>query len=144
GHTYAFYSVARDNVNNLEPGKVLAEASTRIPDILDVSGQVKIVPGAFRFNKATGRYMQAVALTNIGSGTIPGWVSLVLDKLSSNASLFNKTGVTSATSPAGSPYINIKAGNLAPKASLTVLLEFTSTSPAITYATRVLAGPGSR
>lgn len=110
----------------------------------DVTGQITVSRGGFRFNRATGRFVQTVKLTNKG-GAITGPVSLVLDSLSANVSLFKNTGVTSIFTPAGSPYINVAPGNLAAGASVTVTLEFTNpTKAAIHYSTRALTGPGSR
>jgi hypothetical protein len=74
-----------------------------------------------------------------------GPISLVLDGLSANATVFNPSGVTDAVeAPAGSPYVN-GPNNLAAGASATITLQFTDpTHAAITYKTRVLAGPGPR
>jgi hypothetical protein len=113
-------------------------------NIADVSGQVTITRSGFRFNRATGRFMQTVNLTNNG-GTISGPVSLVLDGLSANVGLVNQTGTTTAMVPAGSPYLDILAGDMTAGSSVTVTLEFTNPNrETITYSTRVLAGPGSR
>jgi hypothetical protein len=112
---------------------------------VDVSNQVSIAPGGFRLNRTTGRYVQQVLLTNTGLGSISGPVSLVLDHLSSNATFFNRTGITSSVPPTGSPYLNMATGGLAAGDSVTATLEFTNpTNQAITYDTRVLAGRGSR
>jgi alpha-tubulin suppressor-like RCC1 family protein len=112
--------------------------------VRDVTSQVVITRGGFR-RAPNGHYVQSVSLRNVGSTTIQGPISLVLNSLSGNATLFNKTGVTVATLPAGSPYINATAGNLAAAATVTVTLEFTDpTNAAISYSTRVLAGAGSR
>ena len=78
---------------------------------------------------------------------ISGPLSLVLDKLSSYASLVTVSGTTdSLAAPTGSPYVNVTNNNLAAGASVSVQLQFTDatrTTP-INYATRVLAGPGAR
>jgi List-Bact-rpt repeat protein len=111
----------------------------------DVTSSVSITRGGFVLNPATGRYAQTVTVTNISSATITGPISLVLDGLSANAALFNATGVTdSLDAPAGSPYLN-SAATLAPGQNTTFALQFTDpTRAAITYTTRVLAGPGAR
>ena len=107
---------------------------------------MKVTRGGFRLNRATGRFVQTITLTNTVGTTTVGPVSLVLDGLSSNAALFNPTGTTSATTPAGSPFLNVQAGDLAVGASVTVTLEFTTSDSkkGITYTTRVLAGSGTR
>ena len=87
-----------------------------------------------------------LTLTNTSGAAITGAVSLTLDSLSANATLFGKSGVTSATTPSGSPYLDVQTGDLAAGASVTATLEFTNSdnTKGITYAARVLAGPGSR
>jgi uncharacterized repeat protein (TIGR02543 family) len=111
----------------------------------DVSGLMFVTLGGFTLNPITGRFLQTVTLTNGSAATITGPISLVLDNLSSNATLANATGTTDALAPpAGSPYINAST-NLAPGQAITVTLQFTDPSRgAISYTTRVLAGPGSR
>jgi uncharacterized repeat protein (TIGR02543 family) len=108
-------------------------------------GPIGIVRGGFVLNMSTGRYAQTVTLTNNSGATITGPISLVLDSLSSNATLFNATGTTSLLAPpAGSPYINANI-NLAAGQSVPIALQFTDpTKTAITYTTRVVAGPVSR
>jgi hypothetical protein len=114
----------------------------------DVTSQIKITRGGFRYNRTTQRYAQQVTLQNVSSRHIGGPVSLVLDNLSSNAALFNRDGFTVFLSPILSPYINVNIGSdniLTPGESTTVVLEFTNPSNrGITYNTRVLAGPGLR
>lgn len=110
----------------------------------DVSGSIGIIFGGFTLNPITRRYAQTVTLRNDSAGTITGPISLVLDSLSSNASLLNASGHTAVTVPSGSPYVNANT-NLAPGASVSIGLQFSNPShAAITYQTRVLAGSGSR
>mgnify|MGYP000922524477 CR=1 FL=1 len=62
-------------------------------------------------------------------------VSIVLDNLSNNANLFNKSGSTSCAAPVGAPYVDVNG--------TTATLEFTNpTNAGITYNLRILAGPG--
>ena len=112
----------------------------------DVSSLITVTRAGYVYNFGTGRYAQTVTLTNNSASTLTGTFSLVLDNLSANATLFNETGTTDASDPpAGSPYINAPAPNLAPGQNTSVMLQFTDpTKAAITYNTRVLAGPGPR
>ena len=112
----------------------------------DVTSLISITRGGYVYNFGTGRYAQTVTLTNNSASTLTGTFSLVLDNLSANATLFNENGTTDASyPPAGSPYINAPAANLAPGQNTSVMLQFTDpTKAAITYTTRVLAGPGPR
>lgn len=118
-----------------------------VPAATDVSSEVTVTRSGYVLNLATGRYAQTVTVTNSSANTISGPISLVLDNLSSNASLFNATGTTSFAAPAGSPYITqfLSTGNLAPGQMASFSLQFTDpTRAAITYTTRVLAGTGAR
>ncbi len=112
---------------------------------MDVSSSIGVLGSGFVLNIGTGRVAQTVTLTNNSTMTIAGPFSLVLDGLSANAALFNATGTTSTLfPPAGSPYINATA-TLAPGQKIAIALQFSDpTRAAITYTTRVLAGPGSR
>ena len=112
---------------------------------IDVTSQVLVTPGGFRYNRSTGRFVQSVVLENIGTTVIAASVSLVLDSLSASATLFDRTGVTAAEAPLGSPYLNVSGSDLAPGASVSAILDFADpTKQVITYTPRVLAGPGTR
>jgi len=76
---------------------------------------------------------------------ISGPLSLVLDSLSRNAMLINKTGVTANFPPLGSPFVDVMIGAdnmLNPGESVSVALEFAKRRAGrdITYSTRVLTG----
>ena len=111
----------------------------------DVSTSISVTRGGYVLNPGTGRFVQTDTLTNNSANTITGPISLVLDSLSPDATLFNATGTTDTLEPpAGSPYINA-AVTLAPGQSVPIQLQFTdATRGAVTYNTRVLAGPGLR
>jgi hypothetical protein len=109
----------------------------------DVTSQVAIVRGGFHYASATRRWQQSVTITNASAAAIVGPISLVLDNLSVNATLLNASGTTQWLVPLGSPYVNA-ANGLAPGGSVTLGLQFADpTNAAITYTTRVLAGPGA-
>jgi hypothetical protein len=110
----------------------------------DVSGSISVVRGPFVLNPVTRRYAQTVTLTNTSTAIIAAPISLVLDNLASTATLYNATGVTEDMLPAGSPYINANT-SLGPGQRVSITLQFTAANTsAISYDTRVLAGPGSR
>ncbi len=123
-------------------------ASTANDCAPDVTPQVTITRLGYRFNRATGRYLQEVDVLNSGDTLIPAPISLVLDSLSTNAALFNKTGMTVCAPPLGSPFINatIAPGDsLNPGQRILLVLEFTNPpATSINYQTRVLAGQGAR
>ena len=115
------------------------------PPAADVSSQVRVTRGGFRYNLATGRYVQRVTLTNVSGKVINGPVTLVLDSLN-NATLNNETGTTVSAAPLDSPYIAVNLGNnpLGSGQSASVNLEFVDNSGLpVSYTTQVLAGTGS-
>jgi hypothetical protein len=149
GHTYAYTSRGVDQVGNIEALRTLADTATIIQASAcadDATTVVVVQKGGFRLNNATGQFVQNVTLTNAGSSPIAGPVSLVLVGLSTNAGLFNKTGTTSCSSPAGNPFIDLGIQtSLAAGKSVTTTLQFTDpTKTGITYNTRVLAGSANR
>lgn len=153
GYQFGTWSANVADANNPSTTVVMDSAKTVTANFtycgcaLDVSSSIKVTRGGFVLNLMTGRYVQTVTLKNTTAGSITGPISLVLDTLSSYATLYNPTGTTdSLEPPAGSAYVNVTNGNLAAGASVSVQLQFTDptrTTP-INYTTRALAGPGAR
>ncbi|MCC8998926.1 MAG: hypothetical protein LM522_05420, partial [Candidatus Contendobacter sp.] len=114
------------------------------PPACAATAPVSVTRGGVLYNRATKRYEQTLTVTNTSGSAVAGPIDLVLDNLSSNATLANASGTTSCTTPAPSPYITVGSGPLNPSASLTVKLSFISNGQAITYNTRVLSGTGNR
>ena len=82
-----------------------------------------------------------VHIQNTGSVAVPGPLYLVLDNLSSNATLNNAAGTTAVLAPLGSPYVrvNLDGNSLAAGDSASVQLDFSDPSlQPISYTTRVL------
>jgi uncharacterized cupredoxin-like copper-binding protein len=128
----------------MDANKVVTATFEACNCAIDVTGSIGITYGGITMNPLSGQFFQTVTLRNNSTGTITGPISLVLDQLSSNATLVNATGTTTEVAPAGSPYVNATV-NLAPGQSVNVTLQFTNPSrDAITYTARVLAGPGAR
>jgi uncharacterized membrane protein len=112
------------------------------PLAADVSSQIVFTPGGRRCWAATRQCFQTVTLTNNGATTV-SQVSLVLSGLGPNIALANRTGTTTAVTPAGRPYIDV--GSIGASISVGVGLVFDDPSLApITYSTQVLAGAGAR
>jgi hypothetical protein len=110
----------------------------------DVSSSIAVTRSGYTYNFATQRFSQTVKLTNTSGAPISGPFNLVLDSLSSNAALFNAAGLTSCAVPGGSPFVTSNTTTLAPGATVSVVLQFTNASRAVTsYTTRVLAGPAA-
>lgn len=152
GYQFAGWSVNVTDAGNPSTTVIMDSSKTVTANFaycgcaLDVSGSVRVTRGGLTLNPVTGRYAQTITLTNTSLNTIAAPVSLVLDSLSSNATLFNATANTDALDPpAGSPYANVTSSTLPAGGSVSFALQFTNpTHAAITYTTRVLAGPGSR
>jgi hypothetical protein len=166
GHTYGFLVTARDNAFNVENAPNVPDAVTSTVTALDVTTQLRINRGnvnqpvttrgyvqrTFRGRggggTVTGRATQIMTIKNKGGTPIQGPLSLVLDQLSPNATLFNASGRTMNIAPLGSPFINVNVGGdnvLSPGETVRVMLEFTNPSGnRITYRARVLAGEGAR
>lgn len=88
-----------------------------------------------------GKGLSIVRITNTGTVPVPGPLFLVLDNLSSNATLDNVTGTTAVLAPLGSPYVlvNLDGNSLAPGDSAVAQLDFSDpTLQPINYTTRIL------
>jgi hypothetical protein len=106
----------------------------------DLSAGVVVTRGGLRLNRATGHFVQTVTLTNVTRDAIDGPLSLVIDNLTSTASLSRPSGMTACRAPL-SPYVVMAAGCLVPGQSATTNLEFEDLQfQSFNYATRVLAG----
>ena len=100
---------------------------------------VAITRGGFVRDRLTGKYVQKVTITNNNATALNGPFYVVLDSLSTNATLFNASGTTSVYTPAGSSFITVPGSTLAPGASASVTLQFNNpTNAAITYSPRTL------
>lgn len=136
-HTFSVNSV--DNVNNAGSNSVVFSV---VQTASDVTNSVTVTRGPIVLNPVTKRYAETVTVTNSSANTVTGPISLVLANLT-NATLFNATGTTSFATPLGSPYVSANV-NLALGQSVSFALQLTNpTKAAITYTTRVLAGPGT-
>ena len=100
-----------------------------------------IARGGFVSDRRTGKLTQQITVTNTGTVPLQGPIDVALDYLSTNTTLSNASGTTATSSPAGSPFITVSSGNLAPGASVTVVLQFTKpTSGGISYGARAITG----
>jgi len=108
----------------------------------NATAAVSITRSGFSYSVISKRYAQTLTLTNASGSSIAGPIYVVLDSLSSNASLNNSGGSTDCAAPLGSPYVSV-AETLNAGASTTLVLQFTDPgNSAISYTTRVLSGAG--
>ncbi len=111
----------------------------------NVTAQVSVLRGGFVRKPGTTSFLQKVTIKNTGGVAVGGPLYLVFDSLSAGVTVSGAAGVTSATTPAGSPYVLVQPGALAAGASVAVQVVFVNPSLApITYVPRVLAGAGLR
>ena len=118
------------------------------PDLADLfapdalNGPLSVARTGYIRDRRTGQWGQQWTLTNTGTTRLAGPVFVILDNLSSNATLVNATGVTN-NPPAGSVYLTVPgtAGGLDPGASASVVLLFSDPiSQGISYLPRVQHG----
>jgi hypothetical protein len=124
---------------NFVPGQLTVTAPVCVPD---VTAAVSITRSGFSYSPISRRYAQTLTLMNAGGNAVAGPIYIVLDNLSSNATLYNAGGSTTCAAPVGSPYVSL-TGPLNPGATATVVLQFTNpTNAPINYVSRVLASAG--
>ncbi len=100
---------------------------------------------ASRSIRSTRRYVQTVTLKNNSSASITGPISLVLDQLTANVSLYNASGTTCPSVTSRQSVRRASTSTLAAGQSVAIQLQFTNAgNVTFTYDARVLAGPGSR
>jgi hypothetical protein len=87
-----------------------------------------------------------ISVTNTGTDTITGPISLVFDDLSPESFVLDPEGSTTAVAPAGSFYVDFTPsdGDLIKGHTETRIIRFRSSTESIQYHPRVLAGAGIR
>ena len=118
-HTVAYWSV--DTAGNTEAQHTLAV--TVAP--ADVSASVKMTQQGATLNRATGKYVGGVTVTNTGATALAGPLWLTLNGLTAGVTLDGAAG-----SNGGAPYV-VVAGPLNPGATVNVPLTFTNPARAV-------------
>ena len=105
------------------------------PTYIDVTGYIRTTGLSMAYNRATGKYVGNVLLTNTGSIPLSGPLHLQFDNLTAGITLSNATG-----SHNGSPYITVPGG-LVPDGAVTIPLEFTNPAKnPINYDAKIYSG----
>jgi hypothetical protein len=121
GHTYAFYSKARDNAYNIEDAHTQSDALTTTPNIIDVSSLMQISSSGLVYNRATKLFSGTLTLKNISQQSISGPLQAVLNNLTAGVTLANASGTSN-----GAPYLTANIATLAPGATATLTVQFSN------------------
>jgi hypothetical protein len=89
----------------------------------DVSSQVSVTHSGFGRNRTSGVWTATLTVKNTGGTAVNGPVQVVLTKLSANVTMVNSIGAHN-----GDPYVTVSTGNLAPGASVNVMIQFNNPS----------------
>jgi hypothetical protein len=157
GAAVNFSALATDEVDDQVPVSVSRPSGSVFPigtttvtaSASDISGNaardtftitvtpVNVTQSGYVLNRRLGVVVQQITVTNALSTPLSGPVALVLDNLSSNTVLTNRSGVTAD----GSPYLLISNGAMAAGATINVTLQFaTPASGGITYSSHTTYG----
>jgi hypothetical protein len=151
GHTYAFYSVATDNVGHVQATPSGAQASTTlVPPSPPPSGSEAIhdVTPRIRITRpkthGTGSSKVKLLLTNISGQVLDGPLFRGVGGLKKKVKVRGLAGVTTQHGPMGSPYVLVSAGGLGVGQAMPVMLTFKNpTGRAVRFTARLLAGTGT-
>ncbi|MBY0507249.1 MAG: hypothetical protein K2X03_25260 [Bryobacteraceae bacterium] len=105
---------------------------------------LRVQYSGFRFDRASGRFLQGITVTNAGTEAISGPFYLALTGLPAGTELANRSGVSSCALPASRPVFRLDEPLwLLPGQSTTATLQFTAASTAqIRYTGQLLNGSG--
>jgi hypothetical protein len=113
-HTVAYWSV--DQAGNTEQAR---SVGVNIGPI-DISASASFTQYGATLNRATGKYVGSVTVTNVTGSTLSTPLQVLLGGLTAGVTLDNASGVAG-----GAPYVTLGA-SLAPGASVSVPLTFTN------------------
>jgi hypothetical protein len=112
------------------------------PGVIPATPAFFVSLDSYKWDKKTQNVTERLSIRNISSAPAYAPLWLVLDNLSSNATLLNADGTTAVLAPLGDPYVSVPLGGdgiLRPWESKSVVLEFSDpTAAAVTFDTRVL------
>jgi hypothetical protein len=153
GFGNAYYNQTRGSATGTLQLTNMGVSSNTIPMTLDstctcqaAGSGITVTRGGFRYvTSAQDQFVQTLAVTNNTGGTVSGPINVVIESLTSTATLTNPGGTTGCTSP-GSPYVILvpSGSSLAAGQSASVSLDFRDPSLAgFTYSTAVTIGAGA-
>jgi hypothetical protein len=153
GFGNAYYNQTRGSATGTLQLTNMGVSSNTIPMTLDstctcqaAGSGITVTRGGFRYvTSAQDQFVQTLAVTNNTGSTVSGPINVVIESLTSTATLTNPGGTTGCTSP-GSPYVILvpSGSSLAAGQSASVSLDFRDPSLAgFTYSTAVTIGAGA-
>jgi uncharacterized protein len=95
------------------------------PKYVDMAGSVKLTQYNSTYNRATGKFVGSVSVTNTSGAALTGPFQLKLTNLTAGVTLDNASGIHG-----GAPYVTVNT-TLAPGAVLSVPLTFTNPAKAV-------------
>lgn len=98
--------------------------------------------GGYSPKFGTKIYSQMVSVTYAGTTTLTGGLYYVITGLPAGVTVANATGATTCTAPAGSSYLTLSAGPVAPGATLSLVVQFNDPSGAGISYTPIIVGAG--
>jgi hypothetical protein len=102
-----------------------------------------VARGGYSKKFGTTLYSQVVTVTYTGTSALSGGLYYVITGLPTGVTLANAAGVTTCTAPAGSPYVVVSTGSVAPGASVSFVVQFNDPGAVgITYSP-VVVGAGT-
>jgi hypothetical protein len=112
----------------------------------NVTESVKIDREADPADREDDTIAVKISLTNTGTQTITGPISLVFDDLNPESYVSDPDGSTTTAAPTGSFYVDFTpaSGDLVKDQTETRIVRFRSATEAVQYRPRVLAGAGIR
>lgn len=138
GHSYSFYSIARDLVGNIELAKTSPDATTQVTHPSQVpSSAVSVTASGLAYSRVSQTFNGTVTIQNISSQTVYGPFEVVFTGLTSGVALLNPTGFYNANAYLAFPNL----ASLPPGQSATANVQFkNSSSTAITFVPVVYSG----
>ncbi|CAN7363274.1 discoidin domain-containing protein [Pseudoduganella sp. LjRoot289] len=125
-HTVSYWSV--DQAGNVEQARTL----TLNIGPLDLSASVKMTQQGATLNRATGKYVGSVTVTNVTGAALTAPLQLKLNGLTPGLTLDNASGIDG-----GAPYVTL-SGPLNPGATVSAPLTFTNPARSVVTYTPAL------
>jgi len=135
-------SGALSSVTAAQSKKLSLVTLTTSPMASPVNGSVSVTRGGYSTNLSTRHHTQTLTILNTSANTIVGPIYLEVTPTVASVQLFNKAGLTIASSGTKA-YVVVSTGNLLPGKSATVVLQWSNplqSALPLGFTTNVIAG----